>query len=76
MVEIARTVIEGVLAPYKPEQQFLIEANIDYPVVEGNFLVGPCYYSSDPSNVDHVADSEIQLCLNQLIYVGLAERVR
>ncbi len=66
--------IKKFLAIYKPEQRVLKNANLDYPKIHGDFLIGRTYYTLSP--LKHATDIEIQLCLNQLAYVGLAETIR
>jgi len=66
--------IREVLSLYKPEQRILQSANIDYPKIEGHFLIGKTYYTLSP--FEHATDIEIQLCLNQLAYVGISETIK
>ncbi|MBI2451803.1 hypothetical protein HYV50_01855 [Candidatus Pacearchaeota archaeon] len=66
--------IVKVLEIYKPEQRLLRTADIQYPAITGTFLIGKTYYVNKP--LKHATDIEIQLCLNQLAYVGLSEAIR
>ena len=74
MIEIPQELVERVLAIYKPEQRLLKKASFKYPVVKGQFLIGPTYYALE--RLKHATDIEIQLCLNQLGYAGVAEEIR
>jgi len=71
MIEISSELIEKVLRPYKPECRFLKSASLDYPRISGVFLIGQTYYHTP--TLKHATDIEIQLCLNQLLYAGVAE---
>ena len=73
-MKISHELIEQVLARYKPQQRVLVDANLDYPLLEGDFHIGDTYYMNPP--LIHATDIEIQLCLNQLVYVGIAEIMR
>lgn len=73
-MRISKHIIDEVLSLYKPEQRVLLVADLEYPIVKGMFLVGPTYYTLFP--LKHATDIEIQLCLNQLAYVGIAEAMR
>lgn len=72
---ISKETVDKVLAVYKPEQRLLLSAEIGYPIFRGNFLIGDCYYLINPGIIKHATDIEIQLCLNQLAYVGFAELI-
>lgn len=74
MVEISKQLVDGVVRPYREECRFLRAAFLEYPKVRGVFLIGPTYYHV-PS-LGHATDIEIQLCLNQLAYIGVAEAIR
>mgnify|MGYP001559968606 CR=1 FL=1 len=74
MINISEENIREVLEIYKPEQRVLKSASIGYPRIEGTFLVGPTCYTIGP--LEHATDIDIQLCLNQLAYVGLSEAIR
>jgi len=71
MTIINQQQINEVLSIYKPEQRILLSADLQYPIIYGNFKIGPTYYIVNP--LKHATDIEIQLCLNQLVYVGVAE---
>jgi len=66
--------IMEVLSIYKPEQRILLSADLQYPIVYGKFKIGQTYYVINP--LKHATDIEIQLCLNQLAYVGIDEIMR
>jgi len=74
MKEINQELIGRVLEMYKPEQRLLKSANMNYPIISGKFLIGPTYYTHEP--LKHATDIEIQLCLNQLVYVEVAESIQ
>jgi hypothetical protein len=76
MRKISPEVIKNTLAIYKPNKRILREASIEYPTAKGTFLIGPCDYVQEGVSVDHATDIEIQLCLNQLGYVAIAEAIR
>lgn len=71
---IAKEHLDRVLAIYKPEQRVLVEADLEYPKISGKFRLGDTYYTIKP--LRHATDIEIQLCLNQLTYAGVAEMMR
>lgn len=82
-MEISKNLIDCVLKGYKPELKVLKSADLEYPNLEyylgyyifrGNFIVGPTYYYTPP--FEHATDIEIQLCLNQLADVGIAEMMK
>ena len=72
-MQISKELIDRVLAIYKPEQRVLLEAQLDYPVTKGKFFIGHTSYTIQPFK--HATDIDIQLCLNQLFYAGLAQLV-
>ena len=72
MTEVSQTTIERVLEIYNPDSRVLQEANINYPVVNGKFFVGQCSYAS---RFEHITDIEVQLCLNQILYVTTHEAI-
>ena len=74
MQQVSNKLREQVLELYNPKQRVLLDAYIDYPKIEGTFLIGPCYYAN--CTLEHATDIEIQLCLNQLAYLGVAEAIR
>jgi len=69
---IGQNIIDEVLAPYTV--RMLKSAELDYPYIKGKFTIGPTYYHN-PS-LQHAADIEIQLCLNQLAYAGIAQMIQ
>ncbi len=73
MIQITSQLIEKTLSLYNPSQRLLLSSNMDYPRIGGKFLIGPTYYIS--SSLKHATDIEIQLCLNQLAYVGVAQAI-
>ncbi len=76
MTQIPLEVIESTLRIYKPNKRMLKSASIEYPIVRGIFLIGPCDYVQEGISVNHATDIEIQFCLNQLAYTGVAEAIR
>jgi len=68
---ITQETINRVLKGYTPQSKLLKSASLEYPTIKGTFLIGPTSYYS-PS-LKHATDIEIQLCLNQLAYVQIAE---
>lgn len=73
MAEVNQDLIGRTLALYKPEQRVLMSADVDYPLARGIFLIGPTYYTLEPCL--HATVIEAQLCLNQLIYVAVAQLI-
>ena len=73
MSQVDEKLIREVLSGYG-ERRFLIAASLEYPILHGNFLIGPTFYYSP--HFEHAADIEIQFCLNQLCYVGVAELIK
>lgn len=73
MAEITPRQIYEVTKNYRPECRFLKSAQIEYPVIQGKFLVGKSFYHV-PS-LKHATDVEIQLCLNQLAYAGILQLI-
>mgnify|MGYP001602252274 CR=1 FL=1 len=71
MTEITPRQIYEVMKNYRPECRFLKSAQIEYPSIRGKFLIGKTFYHVPP--VKHATDVEIQLCLNQLTYVGMLQ---
>lgn len=68
-MKIPQEIIEKSLLLYKPETRVLTSAQIEYPTISGRFKLPPTFYTNFP--LQHLADIEIQLCLNQLAYTGL-----
>lgn len=66
--------IHEVLKLYRPEARVLVDAELEYPVFRGEFNLPPTFYTISPA--EHAADIEIQLCINQLAYLGVAEGIR
>jgi len=69
--EIAKKLIDNALKHYRPNLRMLKSASIEYPKINGKFFIGPTYYYIPAFK--HATDIEIQLCLNQLAYVGIAK---
>lgn len=74
MTEIPQETIREALSGYKPGLVFLREASLEYPVARGRYYIGDTYYLFPP--LSHATDVEIQLCLNQLAYVSVAELIK
>ncbi|MEK6898662.1 MAG: FcoT family thioesterase [Nanoarchaeota archaeon] len=72
-MEINQNRIKEMLELYKPEARVLINGQVEYPVLRGEFKIQPTFYTT--SHLEHVADIEIQLCLNQLVYAGLSQAI-
>jgi hypothetical protein len=70
-MEIDSGIIQRTLELYKPEARVLIHGQVEYPLLIGEFRLHPTFYTISP--LQHAADIEIQLCLNQLAYAGLAQ---
>ena len=70
-MEISKQMIDNVLKHYRPSLRTLKSADLEYPVIRGKFIIGPTYYYIPA--LKHATDIEIQLCLNQLAYVGIAK---
>ena len=68
-MKINEEIIKMVLEPYNVK--VLQSAELDYPVIKGRFFIGNTYYHNPP--LSHATDIEIQLCLNQLGYAGIAQ---
>lgn len=69
-MEIQKEEIQRILEVYKPENRWLKEAKLEYPVCYGTFQITPRTYTIEP--LSHMTDVEAQLCLNQLAYTLLA----
>lgn len=67
--------LDKVLAIYKPGYRYLQSADMEYPAIEGRFMLHGTEYVE---TLQHLTDVEAQLCLNQLCYVffgqGMVER--
>jgi hypothetical protein len=74
IAEISKQLINEIMNPYKQGCKVLRKAFLDYPIIRGTFLIGQTYYHVPA--FEHATDIEIQLCLNQLIYTGVAEITR
>ncbi|HJX50187.1 MAG TPA: FcoT family thioesterase [Candidatus Nanoarchaeia archaeon] len=74
MVEIDKRKIEEILEIYKPEYCFLKKVEVNYPFFHGVFRTPSTLYTKKPLN--HLTDVEVQLCLNQLAYVGFEEVIK
>lgn len=74
MIEIDENIIELYLRIYQPEYRFLKKLEIDYPLISGEFILPPTFYTV--KELDHLSDVETQFCLNQLAYVGICEAIR
>lgn len=72
-MEISQDRIEQALEIYRPEAKVLISAQAEYPIINGQFRIPSNFYTT--VELEHVTDIEMQLCLNQLTYVGLAELI-
>jgi hypothetical protein len=70
-MKIPKQMIDKVLEHYRPNLRMLKSASLGYPSIKGRFLIGPTFYYIP--RLEHAADIEIQLCLNQLAYAGIAE---
>ena len=73
-MEVSQDRIQEVLKLYVPAAKALIGAQIDYPIFRGEFRLPPTFYTTHP--LRHATDIEMQLCLNQLAYVGVAEAIQ
>jgi hypothetical protein len=74
MIQIGKDLIDKILELYKPEARVLKSGYISFPLLSGKFVIPPCFYANVP--LQHATDIEIQLCLNQLAYCGIAEAIR
>jgi hypothetical protein len=74
MNKINQDLIREVIEPYQEASRVLKSADFEYPLIRGSFLVGPTNYYS--TSFEHLTDIEIQLCLNQLSYVAVAEMMK
>lgn len=68
---VSQELIGKVLEHYRPNLRMLKFAELEYPSMRGKFVIGQTFYYT-PS-LKHATDVEIQLCLNQLVYVGVAQ---
>lgn len=73
-MEIQKKMIDKVLQHYRPNLRMLKSANLEYPTITGKFVIGPTYYYVP--RFEHATDIEIQLCLNQMAYAGIAEVIQ
>lgn len=71
---VGNEIIDEVLRPYLPSQRVLLGAEVEHGVARGQFKIGESGYYS--GRLKHATDIEIQLCLNQLSYVFVAEAIR
>lgn len=67
---ISGETISEILKHYSPNCRPLKSATIEYPVIKGTFRIGKTFYYLPA--LEHATDIEIQLCLNQLAYAGIA----
>jgi hypothetical protein len=74
MIEIDTKRIELYLRIYQPSYRFLKKLEINYPIISGDFIVPPTFYTL--KELDHLSDVETQFCLNQLAYVGISEAIK
>ena len=75
MIEIDKTRIDLYLKMiYNQKYHFLKKLEIDYPHIQGTFVVPPTFYTVEV--LDHLSDVEAQLCLNQLAYIGFMEAIK
>jgi len=73
-MEIPPQTIDNVVRPYQVECRVLREARLEYPRIYGKFFIGSTFYHVP--TLQHVTDIEIQLCLNQLAYAGIAQAIQ
>jgi len=71
-MQVPQHVLETVLNHlYKPECIYLTQAELDLLKATGKFEVGRTFYTKEP--LEHLAEAEAKICLNQLAYVAFAE---
>jgi len=73
MEELPQDDLNKVLAVYIPQQRVLKGVVFEHPTYRGAFLIGPTYYMT---HLEHASDIEIQLCLNQLAYASVYQRIK
>ena len=71
-MHIRQELLDKVLVVYKPNYRYLRQADVEFPVARGRFLLGETEYAESPS---HLTDVEAQLCLNQLSYIFFANEI-
>ena len=71
-MKIPKETVDKVLAVYYPNYKYLKEADIEYPIGKGKFLIEKTGYME---TLQHMTDVEAQLCLNQLCYVFFGQGV-
>jgi hypothetical protein len=71
-MQVSQERLERVLGNvYNPECVYLKKADLDLLKATGKFEVGRTFYTKEP--LEHLADAEAKICLNQLAYVAFAE---
>lgn len=68
MEEIDRNELRAIVSCYKPEFQYLLHAQEEFPVAHGLFQFGKTAYAE--RSVDYVSVVEAMLAFNQLSYVA------
>jgi len=71
MKTIDKKNIERYLRIYQPEYRFLEKLQIEYPHINATFKIPPTFYTR--LKLNHVSEVEMQLCLNQMAYIGFME---
>lgn len=70
-MKVEQQTLDTVLNPYVPNCRYLIEAEVEYPIAQGKFLIPKSFYTSEGTG--HFNAVELILCYNQLGYVLFAD---
>lgn len=71
-MQVSQKRLETVLRKvYVPECIYLKQAELDLLKATGTFEIGHTFYTTEP--LEHLADVQAKICLNQLAYVAFAE---
>ncbi len=76
MTLLDKTKIDEILHMYKPDARYLLEANIDFPILEGKlwFRNKPIYLV-EASGIQHINNTETTMISNQAAFLLYREAV-
>jgi len=70
MVHLDKSRIDAVLSMYNPKARYLLEADIDFPRLEGKlWLPKKQFYLSESTGIEHISNTEANIFSNQALFL-------
>ena len=76
MIKISKEIIEKVFELYKVECQYLIKAELDYPIAKGIFKIPRSFYTKEGIESGHFNATDMMICYNQLAFAFFIDSIQ